>query len=312
MTYAGPLDAGKWISIVKDTINSNNPCVLGSDAAGAADAHHSGPLQPSGQYNGTRTIVIPQTAALLDIDARFAICYAEGDGSASDSTWRDSYIRMGVTKLYQVMSLQVTHTTWGQVDSRPQLPITLSGGLADDSTVSLVESTLNNGQPCESSSAAAAADSQHSGPVKSSSYQATLDTSSMDTASEYAVCYAEGTGTTADTSWSDSGIRLTLSRVSEIFYGLPQRSFTTVSSTTERRLPRADGVVFHYAGLLPGGNRFSLVRETLENNNPCMTASHAAHAADANHSGVVQSSLTKVVTISTSVLDVYADRKSVV
>ena len=57
VTYVGDLDNSKWVSLVDSTLNSNNPCVEGSVAAGndigggiggADDTHTSALLAASG------------------------------------------------------------------------------------------------------------------------------------------------------------------------------------------------------------------------------------------------------------------------
>jgi len=304
MTYVGTLGTDMWVSVVADSINGGNPCIRGSDAAANADVYHSGAIQPTGAYAGTKTISIPQTQALLDVDTQFAVCYAEGDGSTSDTTWHDSYIRMKVSKLYQIVSKRVPHYTWGQIDSMPNLNVTLAGGLLSNSTAALVEASLNSGFPCAPSEAASPADALHSGPSQGSNSHAILDTSAMSTTVEYAVCYAEGSGSALDTSWRDSGIRVTLSPVDRILYGYPQRWFDSTTIGIDRLLPRGKDVAFSYTGTLPSGS-FSLVNENIESYNPCMTASEAAHTPDAHHSGVSHSVFVNgetLITISTDVL----------
>ena len=44
MTYEGTVLAGRWISFVDATLNSNNPCGLGAIAAAPLDSAHSGSM----------------------------------------------------------------------------------------------------------------------------------------------------------------------------------------------------------------------------------------------------------------------------
>jgi len=298
MTYVGQLAADKWVSVVADSLNGNNPCVLGSDAAAPADAYHSGPLQPTA---GSKAFAIPQTAALLDVNTRFAFCYAEGDGSATD-IWKDSYIRMKISKLYKVVSKGVYHTTTGHIDAAANLPITMQGGLAATSFISLIERNLNNGLPCAASEASTVSDTLHSGAAQATAYDAFLNTDTMDSSKEYAVCYAEGDGSASDV-WRDSGIRLTLSRVTMITYGDPYRTFISSSTGTARLLPSAPSIQFTFTGIIAGGAKFALMKETLASGNPCMTPSVPAASADVDHSGVGPSTASKVVTLQTNSLD---------
>merc|ERR1712196_287895 len=99
------------------------------------------------------------------------------------------------------------------------LELTYAGTLASDKYVSLVDDTLNSNFPCaDGSVAAAGADSQHSGVAQGSSSVVTYDTSGMDTSKTFAACYTEGDGTSS-ASWVDSGIRLSVSKLTAIEYG---------------------------------------------------------------------------------------------
>merc|ERR1712159_522379 len=88
ISYVGILETHQWLSLVDASLNNNAPCVVGSIAAHVADTAHSGPLQAA---SGTKEITIPQVP-LMDASATFTVCYAEGNGTTSDTTWRDSYI----------------------------------------------------------------------------------------------------------------------------------------------------------------------------------------------------------------------------
>ena len=115
------------------------------------------------------------------------------------------------------------------------LELTYSGSLSNQSWVSLVDHTLNTisqgtvssaPQPCDSGSVAAhTAGSAYSGvlPAPASSKVVTVDTLQMSTTLTFAVCYAEVDGTSSDSTWADSGIRLTVSKIDYILYndGLP-------------------------------------------------------------------------------------------
>jgi len=301
ITYNGPLGAGKWISLVDDSRNGGNPCVGGSEAAAPADSLHSGSLQPSGAYSGTKVILIPQTNVKLDAapTTQFAVCYADQDGTNIDSSWRDSYIRVKMSKLSSITSKKVEHITWGQIDRATNLTLTLSGGLVNNSYTSLVSSHLNNNLPCEAHSAALGADLLHTGTYRAVGQTVIMDTSALDSSPEFGVCYAEVDGSASDTSWKDSGIRLHVSKVNQITYGTPSRSFKSDDVGNDRLLPRANDITFVYTGLLGDSKYFSLVDQTLESNNPCMTV--ASHPVDANHTGVVVSATTgKSITITTS------------
>jgi hypothetical protein len=116
ITYAGDLAAGSWLSLVDASLNSdnpdvvqrqNNPCVYGVEAAAAEDDSHSGSVVASG---ASRMVTIPQST-LLDEANEYAVCYAELDGTAADTTWRDSYLRVRITKVASISESSVTHVT---------------------------------------------------------------------------------------------------------------------------------------------------------------------------------------------------------
>merc|ERR1719446_1388530 len=111
VTYVGDLDNAKWVSLVDSTLNSNNPCVEGSVAGAAADSTHSGAIQAA---SGTKEVTIPQSTLLSETKI-FAVCYAETDGSTTDSTWRDSYMRVTISKMQSIAAHSVTHTTDGHI-----------------------------------------------------------------------------------------------------------------------------------------------------------------------------------------------------
>jgi len=304
--YVGTLLAGQFLSVVDDSINNNNPCVNTSEAAAPADTLHSGPVQPTGPNAGTKVLVIPQTQALLDASAltQFAVCYADGTGTTSDATWRDSYIRLKISKLYSITSKRVSHNTWGQIDGAPALSIQLAGGLSSSSWLAISESSQSNFHPCSQAEAGLPSDAYHTGPSQATSHVVVMNTTGLDASREYGVCYAEGDGSTGDTTWKDSGMRVTVPKVHLLTYGRPSRSFTSSALGNARLLPRATGVVVTYSGILPAFKYFALVDETLESYNPCMTASVPSTSVDTQHSGIVTSASLKILTFDTEPLNV--------
>ena len=58
------------------------------------------PLKEAGQNAEYSTFTYDTSA--LNVDKTFALCYATGDGTASDSTWFDSGIRLTVSKIYSM------------------------------------------------------------------------------------------------------------------------------------------------------------------------------------------------------------------
>lgn len=90
---------------------NNNPCGSGAAPAMAADNLHSGVLVVNRSrfiiHQSDRNFTVPastiwtepesvtgQESGLLDLTKVFTLCYATNGGSATDRTWRDSYIRV--------------------------------------------------------------------------------------------------------------------------------------------------------------------------------------------------------------------------
>ena len=86
LTYAGSLEASKWVALVDSTLNSGTPCV-GATAAASAGNTQSGSIQAS----GSNVVTIPQGSSptLLDFSKSFAVCFANNDGTDTDA-WTDS------------------------------------------------------------------------------------------------------------------------------------------------------------------------------------------------------------------------------
>ena len=107
--YQGELQPSKWVAIIDVTLNSYNPCTVydsdvpGTHPATLPDAVHSGLLS---DVSSTKQITLPQII-LLDPSQTYAVCYAEISGTVNDLSWRDSYIRLKITKLQSVSSHKV-------------------------------------------------------------------------------------------------------------------------------------------------------------------------------------------------------------
>jgi hypothetical protein len=186
LTYTGDLEAYKWLSLVDSTLNYDNPCLTGTVAAVAADSYNSGAQRAT---SGTRAVNIPQAAGdLLSEFKSYAVCYAETDGTTSDSTWADSYIRMKISLVQSISSHLLTHTTYGHIASVgssevgwdgtsytdkavTDLKLTHAGTLSTAKWVTLVDSTLNTIFPCaDGNVAAATAGTTQSGPIQTIGY----------------------------------------------------------------------------------------------------------------------------------------------
>ena len=86
---SGSIANNKWISLVDETLNSGDPCLLGRVAAGIAGTSHTGSLQAI-----NRTVTIDSRG--LSSNVVFAVCYTEAMGplyQQFDATWTDSGIQ---------------------------------------------------------------------------------------------------------------------------------------------------------------------------------------------------------------------------
>jgi len=323
LTYTGDLATDKYISLVDSTKNNNNPCVNAAEAAHAAADMYSGPLQAA---SGIKQVTFDASALLLisgPNDVQYAVCYDENAGTTGSLTWADSYIRLKLTEVTYFTTKGVTHRTDGQIPRhKASLVYTYEGSLAAGKYLSLVDAALGpqavNGfsaqypNPCEDGNiAAASATSQHTGPLLDSTGQKqinTLNTMNLLSSKTFALCFATGAGNTADTSWRDSGIRLTVPLLTEIKFsgmlehlatasGKESRTLTSVlaplqgSDVVANVLPQMSNLPFIYGGDLGVSKFTSLVDVSLNNNNPCVDAAIAAASADTQRSGPVRSCL---------------------
>merc|ERR1711871_806809 len=137
--YYGDLPVNKHISLVDATLNQNTPCINGTVAAAPMDSLHSGSINSDiyAKFGAFPT-------AQLSFDSTFAFCYAEQDGTQSDSTWRDSYIRLRLTKLRGIIAHGVTHLTTGQIAKVNYMVITVQGSIPASKWISFVEQGFNS------------------------------------------------------------------------------------------------------------------------------------------------------------------------
>merc|ERR1712100_582787 len=67
-----------------------------------------------GSTAGNKEIVVPMSVALDDSKV-FTVCYSTGDGSGTDYSWRDSYVRVTISKIKDITATLVTHTVLGHM-----------------------------------------------------------------------------------------------------------------------------------------------------------------------------------------------------
>ena len=200
-------------------VQQNNPCRDAVEASAAASAfgsadnrQHSGSIVAT---VGTTSFVLPQGAGeLLSPDDTYAVCYTEGDGSDTDAGWRDSYIRLKLSKIAHIMASDMTVTTRGLLANVPSLRIDWVGSLGFQKHLSLVDITENSGVPCDNAYAGASShptgSSAQSGQVQAdaSAEVVWIDATDLNgNGNMYTVCYSDDGGGT-NGRWIDSGLRL--------------------------------------------------------------------------------------------------------
>ena len=126
-----------------------------------------------------------------------------------------------------VVTYGITHKADGQIPAHSSLKMSFVGSLSNlvsNPYFSLVATTLTTPySPCLPFSgygglsyAGSATGSSASGSAVASSNLWSLNTWQLDSTKTFALCYASLTGTSADTTWQDSGIRLFVSEISSI------------------------------------------------------------------------------------------------
>jgi len=308
LNYFGILPDSKYLSVVEASLNGKNPCIDGTIAAATIDASHSGSIAAN---INTSTVIVPQTTLLTaesaGVPLLYAICYAEGDGSVSDITWRDSYLRVTITSLATISHHNVFHRTDGTLPRVGTLQITYSGTLEPNKYISFVNASLNDLFPCENATVRDGLDDVHSGVYTADGQIHTISTMSLSSVATFAVCYSSDVG--AGDNWRDSGMRVKMSLVTSMVYGADSsrpvsttfgpRAWTSVNSLLPTsRMPQAANVILKYTGDLPTDNWIAIVDSTLNSNNPCLDGAVATAASDSGHSGAYQSSngTTEVIT----------------
>ena len=178
---------------------------------GAASQYQSGPVQS----DSNSEFIIPQSVLFAKTSV-FAVCYSDY-GTTTDTTWRESYMRVSISSVETVSAMKVTHRTTGQLADHPALVLTYQGTLVDNSYLSLVDATLNqittatpeyqssgyvdltsDPYPCISSVYTEhTPDADHTGSLTASGSEVTFNSQPLNRPNQryYAVCYAAaGTG----------------------------------------------------------------------------------------------------------------------
>jgi hypothetical protein len=178
-------------------------------------------------YEGNKEVSFSMQVALEPNADGYTVCYTDGDGSATDPGWRDSYIRFQLSKVTSIIATGVTHTDHGHLanhDDKVPLEIEYTGSAtAPGYYISLVDETYNDNNPCTDSNYAdgtSTADVSHFSvsSVGDLNHKVLMKTSHMDTTKQFAVCYNEGSA-----PWVDSGIRVRITEMTNIRYNEVQK-----------------------------------------------------------------------------------------
>jgi hypothetical protein len=184
-----------------DSTGANAGC--GTNGACTAKTDYG--LRQTGEITATtsaKTFAVP-SATLINLDATktYTVCYYTG------SEWRDSYIRMGISKVSDITAHSITHRTQGHLARANPLAVVYGGTLAPNKWLNLVDDTV----ACSGCSTPASCSGPAQAPTSSNTVN--LDTAALLSSKNYAVCYSED-----GTTWSDSSIRVTISMVTSIQY----------------------------------------------------------------------------------------------
>ena len=291
------MPVSKYVSMVDASLNNGNPCVDKLQAGRSisiSDSTHQGAMLATASGEITTTAIFSS--------AIFAVCYSVGTGTMTDLMWRDSYIRLAVSKIQKVQSYGIEHITTGGIAAKPALRLLSVGTFLGTKYLSIIDESLNNYQPCVASHAGMAPtpanQARYSGvSISNTGNKHTLKTDLLSSALTFALCYTEGVGDTIDTGWLDSGIRLQTPKLTSVSYSYPPVTYTAEScfgnidlygianclgfatgtgsgvtgaknSIRNSHLPQAPGVVISY------GSSFSVASGGLGNNNYVSLVEH--------------------------------------
>jgi hypothetical protein len=304
LEYEGDLPDGKWVSLVSTHL-ATDPCAAGGIAAAVADNLHSGVVQGTGLggVGSGKLIKVPQDipARVLDSTRVYAVCYSS-TGPSNTDIWVNTGIEVRISKLSYVTTYGTSFRTDGTIPNCgtstgaggcQSLTMRYYGTILNDRWLSLVDSTLNEGQPCELGYlvGAGSGTSASTGSLAAAGNVVRFDTAALDGTITFAVCYAESGGIQSSI-WRDSGIRLLRSKVTSVKYGVDTDKFGSGFERVWRnrhtdqhmpiatdQFPRVAGAQLEYVGELDSGKHLSLVDDTLGYNHPCRYPQIAAGSA---------------------------------
>lgn len=209
-----PTPSGKrQVALVDTAFNSGEPCASPSllSHSFASGVDHTAPVTV--QDNAEDFSFPAAQIQALSESKVYTLCYSASSTTANEP-WYDSYVRFTPSKVESISSHGISHQTQGQVANSDSLAITYHGSLGNDARLSLVSETENNYNPCSSGSTAA--DNKHSGPQTAQTGTSTVhfNTQAMNVELNFAVCYSAFGSST----FHDSGIRVTVSRITRLEY----------------------------------------------------------------------------------------------
>merc|ERR1719502_919859 len=260
-TYTGSLANNMRLALVDDTENNGVPCFK-SQAGNAAVV----------QAGAANKVVNTFDTSTLDASKVFALCYCEGDGTASDATWADSGLRLTVSKVHSVQVesgyvgvpdklITSAPSSTNRLPSLAQQTVRYLGSLPNGKYFSLVALSLNSNNPCVDPTVATALATSagsvdarlHSGVMKGSTdgnyasppgdlitIPQTAGNLLVPSSTVFTLCIAEGDGSVADKTWSDSYIRVKMSGIVTLTMTIASR---TIVHRTEGQIPAQAGGV---------------------------------------------------------------------
>lgn len=196
-----------------------------------------------------------------------ALCLLLHVGSTGAQTYT-------VTKLLYGEPEREMTSAGGGLNTIPQaanLTLTYYGSLPQNKFIAINEMNVPSsvpGNPCSADAANRPADSTHSGVLYAENLKSImlLQHVLMLSRKIFAVCYAEVDGGSFDTTWVDSGIRVTFSEITAV-------SSHLVSHLTYGSIAKVDGLQLTYSGTHVAGGWLSLVASSLNGGSPCADAS---------------------------------------
>lgn len=218
-----PTPSGKrQVALVDTVFNFGEPCASPAllSHSFTSNVDHTAPVTVQ---DNSEDFSFPATQIQALSESKvYTVCYS-ASSTTPNEPWYDSYVRFTPSKVDAISSHGITHRTQGQIANSDSLAVTYHGSIGSDGRLSLVAETEGNYNPCNSGSASA--DNKHSGAqtAQAGSNTVHFNTQALNTELNFAVCYSASGSST----FSDSGIRVTISRITRLEYNKQSSSGET-------------------------------------------------------------------------------------